>query len=533
MPLIWTLSVFCTLVTALLNTKLGTGASPVPALGHRAMGTGAWDNVLSRTPIFEYNTNATPGRAVAVPIVSAGDFYRVVTSSIIDCRSGNTSSAPKGRQQALPIGYPPNSPPDEFRELEVLSCAEDHCTGQGPARYQYTHCKGRIANNHNATILLDPGVHFILFVDVNDQTFEIECWPKIYGFWPEHLTLSNTQANMTQACLAPTPKPPVPIPKGPTYALGMLSSPYRVQVKNWMLVPNVSSVGFSFDGHMDRCGSYRRYNMTTNHQQGGGCDDIPNVTAMPDSNLQRMATKIASTACAYDEVGEVQINLSPFRGYFKPGIVRLVGFVAKALREERCASPAWPYGRSVSLLVHAEEIEGSGLLETAGQNLLIILRGFDLYPDDDDDGDSFRYNTVEEYGRKLKTQVEKFREISDGFNTTWSLAVPAAASYHEYETYRPDDCTPSVCTPFTNTATQDEYVRAALGLMQSMPEVFNMDDSSSLFRGVTVWKFSSSDLPPWTAFPVGSWNLFRPVSATNASLQLMAKGLPTPTAQRK
>merc|ERR1712022_75777 len=97
--------------------------------------------------------------------------------------------------------------------------------------------------------------------------------------------------------------------------------------------------------------------------------------------------------------------------------------------------------------------------------------GYDLNPKNL----AFEYNTVEEFGANLEGEIPEIkRAIKNGGK--FPLALPIAASCHEYEHYVPmhgDGCGPA-CQAYDSGVVMADYVKEMMTILTS-------DDNIDLF----------------------------------------------------
>lgn len=498
-------------------------ASPPPSAGGRSAPLGHRAYTYQKQPFVNGIASFNAHLKGAVKVVNAygGWFTTKLVNAKVSCLSAPPPAAPGGTIQALPVTN------NAEISIQVLTCAFDGCKGSDPtmSNKSYTKCSRTLpGHGANSTLVLDPALHFLLFIF--NETYSQECWPKTYGVWPAHLTLPLNDAKLE--CALPTPSVPIPIPTTDILALdvepGASTHGTFANVSAWSEAEGIDAITINFDGRMDLCTEYADYNITK-----AGCGDVPDVSKINDVGLAHAADRIASIVCSYALAGGAQIDLEPFGGIYKPGIVKLMGMIAAALRNEStvdhgCVDAAHPEGRSVSLFTFAESIAGTNLLSTMGANAMVVLSGYDLYPDSNDT----KFNTPQEYKVKLAKQINAWLALPDATKaeTQWTLGIPMTASAHEYEQYVPDPtrehCGPA-CTPWTNTATQDEYVTAAFDVIDAMGTaaggVFEMSPMSR-FRGISLWLWSG---PNTTAgqYPPNSGNYWLPINPSDATLNVL------------
>ena len=106
------------------------------------------------------------------------------------------------------------------------------------------------------------------------------------------------------------------------------------------------------------------------------------------------------------------------------------------------------------------------------------------------------------------------------------MAVPIAASCHEYEHYVPmhgDGCGPA-CQPYSSGATMDQYV-------QELMDIVTAEENIDLFTVKEGGQFLGLSFWVWTydmTYPPMKWfnNLFLPATPSTAVLDILKKELP-------
>eukprot|EP00658_Telonema_sp_P-2_P040522 TRINITY_DN28979_c0_g1_i1.p1 TRINITY_DN28979_c0_g1~~TRINITY_DN28979_c0_g1_i1.p1 ORF type:complete len:494 (+),score=93.72 TRINITY_DN28979_c0_g1_i1:237-1718(+) len=448
--------------------------------------------------------NSLPGNGtVSIANVYGGWAVRTLTHAAINC-----TSKPVVPNQQIVLQVINTAP----EPVTLLGCAEDSCHGTA-----YTRCPTSIPAGANATLALDPGLHFLVMV--YNSSLEQECWPKQYGSFPASLTLpmKDPVAECAAAARPPGPAPPLP-PSTYTLDLEPVASTGAPQAdfKAWSAVAGIDWLVANLDGRMNMCELYQQYNMS-----GSDCSSAPDVQNMTGADFERFGNQVVDTFCTYDKVAGVQLDLEPFRAPYARGIVQLMRLLAEKLRTGACVSSTHPEGRFLGLFAFPDGLADSGLLEAISPNGFITISGYDLAPDSADS----KFNTVDEYKAKLQSEIGRTVSVMTATNTSWTLGIPATASNHEYKAYLPstEHCGPA-CTQYNNTATMVEYVKAALQVARGLTV-----NAESLFRGFTLWKWVAPGTPP-TDYPQRSGNRFYPEEMASDTLAYLKQSLPAITA---
>ena len=105
-----------------------------------------------------------------------------------------------------------------------------------------------------------------------------------------------------------------------------------------------------------------------------------------------------------------------------------------------------------------------------------------------------------------------------GQHGRFSLAIPVAASSHEYEHYRPGSaCCGPACIPYDSHVRQVDYVRAALDLLDQDPF---FQATNRQYVGLSLWTFANG-----VSFPAGTRNSWHPSKPSEATLALLKSRL--------
>lgn len=243
-----------------------------------------------------------------------------------------------------------------------------------------------------------------------------------------------------------------------------------------------------FDGRFDGNGYLRQFH-TLNEQQARTYADI-----------------FARTICADPAVAGVQLDLEPF----DLGVSAQFHFydqVAKNLAGRnddleaifQCRNERFPRGRFFSVFTFASSITPElGEMFTRYENGYLVLSLYDLGP-----GGAGQANDPIAYGGYVAAELREAMENStNSGNVPFQLAIPAAASTKEFESYD---------GRFSGHA-QTEYVEAALDAIDASGV---RDDER--FLGIALWGFSR-----FMAYPPHTEHTFEPASPPPAVQAILA-----------
>mmetsp|Transcript_70102 Transcript_70102/g.169709 ORF Transcript_70102/g.169709 Transcript_70102/m.169709 type:complete len:500 (+) Transcript_70102:21-1520(+) len=292
----------------------------------------------------------------------------------------------------------------------------------------------------------------------------------------------------------------------------------------------VTSVVALLDGRLDGWQQIQTYNDYDGCKFG---DFYPNLNNLTHAQRTKLAQDLGHLYCKGDTLTAVQVDLEPYKPLYEDAINDFVGQVAQVLRDEgseyNCRNANWPNGRSVSYFTFAHSQSMKFTTDVLGANGYYVFSGYDLYPKPEDGG--FMYNNVTEFGQKLRYELNFIRPVI-GSVGHFTLALPFAASCHEYEQYKPmhgDGCGPA-CEPLTNSALMHEYVQEAFNVLldpattRALGGVFCQSKAdASQFLGLSWWTWTHE-----MTYPPMKWfaNDFFPVTPSQASLNILKTNLP-------
>ena len=243
-----------------------------------------------------------------------------------------------------------------------------------------------------------------------------------------------------------------------------------------------------FDGRFDGNGYLRQFH-TLNEGQARTYADI-----------------FARTVCADPTVAGVQLDLEPFdlgvgaqRHFYDQVAKNLAGQNDELEAIFQCRSERFPSGRFFSVFTFAASITPElGQMFTRYDNGYLVLSLYDLGP-----GGAGQANDPEVYGGYVADEIRRAMENSSASgNVPFQLAIPAAASTKEFESYE---------GRFSGFA-QAEYVEAALDAIDASGV---RDDER--FLGIALWGFSR-----FMAYPPHTEQTFEPSSPPPAVQAILA-----------
>lgn len=246
-----------------------------------------------------------------------------------------------------------------------------------------------------------------------------------------------------------------------------------------------------FDGRFDGNGYLRQFH-TLDEAQARAYGDI-----------------FARTVCADPAVAGVQLDLEPFdldvpaQAWFYDQVAsNLAGANEELESIFGCVNERFPQGRFFSVFTFAREITPElGEMFTRYGNGYVVLSLYDL-----GSGGAGVASRPDEYGRLVAAELEEAVRNSDGANNVpFQLAIPAAASTKEFESYN----------GAVSGYAQSEYVAAALDAIDASG--IREDER---FLGMALWGFSR-----FMAYPPHTNNTFEPASPPPDVASLLADRL--------
>jgi len=284
----------------------------------------------------------------------------------------------------------------------------------------------------------------------------------------------------------------------------------------------VSQIVSLIDSRLDGWNMIKMYNNDDACDFG---DFYPNLNNLTVPQLGVLAKQTAQLYCKDDNLGGVQIDLEPYQDPYKNSLEQFLKAISTEMKDDDgsngCKNAIHPQGRTTSYFTFAHRTADDFHANFMGDNGYFVFSGYDLKPKNL----AFEYNNVTEFGNNLKSEIPEIRRaIKQGGKFT--LALPIAASCHEYEHYVPmhgDGCGPA-CQPYDSGVMMKDYV---LEMMQILTAQENLDlftiKEGGQFIGLSFWV--------WTydmTYPPMKWfnNLFLPATPSTDVLKILKTYLP-------
>lgn len=277
------------------------------------------------------------------------------------------------------------------------------------------------------------------------------------------------------------------------------------------------------------------WNMIKAYNDYDGCkfgNFYPNLNNLTDGEIHLLAEQTARLYCKDEILSGVQIDLEPYAEPWLDSLNSFITYTSEAFRDETgifgCKTTKWPAGRTLSYFTFAHRMDYAFTTNVLGPNGYYVFSGYDLFPKPVDGG--FMYNNVTQFGQKLRYEINFIRPAI-GSTGKFTLALPFAASCHEYEQYKPmhgEGCGPA-CTPQTNPALMHDYVQEAFSVLldpavtKATGGLFCLKEGESQFLGISWWVFTHQ-----MTYPPMKWfdNDFLPVTPSQVSLGILRDNLP-------
>jgi len=286
----------------------------------------------------------------------------------------------------------------------------------------------------------------------------------------------------------------------------------------------VEQVVALIDARLDGWDMITQYNNLDACQFG---DFYPNLNNLSHTQLGQLANQTAKLYCADPNLGGVQIDLEPYQDPYKESLEGFLSQMSTAMEDESgangCRDASHPEGRTMSYFTFAHRTRDNFGDTIMGKNGYFVFSGYDLKPKNV----AFEYNTVDDFKNNLVAEIPDIRRaINNTVKSKFTLAVPIAASCHEYESYVPmhgDGCGPA-CQKYESGATMDQYVQGLFDVLTAPENIdlFTVKEGGQ-FLGLSFWV--------WTydmTYPPMKWfnNLFLPATPSKAVLSILKHELP-------
>merc|ERR1712072_1504914 len=284
----------------------------------------------------------------------------------------------------------------------------------------------------------------------------------------------------------------------------------------------VNQIVALIDSRLDGWNMIEQYN---NHDACQFGDFYPNLNNLTKVQIGKLAQQTAKLYCADDSLGGVQIDLEPYQDPYKQSLETFLTAISTEMKDDSgangCKNDRHPKGRTTSYFTFAHRTRDNFYKTVFNENSYFVFSGYDLKPKSED----FEYNNVTEFGNNLLSEIPEIRRaIKTGAKFT--LALPIAASCHEYEQYIPmhgDGCGPA-CQPWDSGVKMKDYVAKMMDILTAKDnlDLFTFKENGQ-FLGLSFWV--------WTydmTYPPMKWfnNLFLPPTPSKDVLTILKNKLP-------
>merc|ERR1711959_95318 len=306
----------------------------------------------------------------------------------------------------------------------------------------------------------------------------------------------------------------------------------RKAAATYSTTKGVEQIVSLIDSRLDGWEMIKLYN---NHDACEFGDFYPNLNNLTDPQLGQLAQQTAKLFCDDENVGGVQIDLEPYQDPYKEKLETFLTAISKEMKDDTgangCKNARHPKCRTTSYFTFAHRTRDDFYKTVFNENSYFVFSGYDLRPK----SDSFEYNNVTEFGNNLEWEINgggpevpqrKFNiRTATKSGAKFTLALPIAASCHEYEHYVPmhgDGCGPA-CQPWDSGVKMADYVQKMMDVLTSPKNSDVIHFKNPQFLGLSFWV--------WTydmTYPPMKWfnNLFLPNTPSKDVLSILKKELP-------
>jgi hypothetical protein len=224
--------------------------------------------------------------------------------------------------------------------------------------------------------------------------------------------------------------------------------------------------------------------------RGGYSGSLKGFNKLSPEMARRFADKVARRMCSDSHVAGVQFDLEPFDVKHKNGQYYFYRRIAADFSGDgsdpfHCVDADHPHGRYFSIFGSAYALEPGTAAARHVRNIMHAhYNGFyivSLY--DLSSGPSGELSLPEEYAKKARKQASMVKRSVARLKVPYQLAVPAAASSHEYAHCRGDKCKYSG----HGKHEQMDYLKAGVEAIKASGAA-----QDPLFLGAAVWTWSRS-----------------------------------------
>lgn len=230
---------------------------------------------------------------------------------------------------------------------------------------------------------------------------------------------------------------------------------------------------------------------------------------LPKDQAEAFADKVSRKVCQRPEIDGVQFDIEPFDVSGKNGQYYFYKRIAENFARD-CVTEKHPNGRYFSVFTAAHQLRpGSASADhlaeiiTAHNNAYMVVPLYDLGA-----APLGTLNPVENYKTQAIKQASNMRRWAEHYGVPYKLAIPAAASVHEFSGCTGRSCKDGELAPVS----QLEYVKASLAAI-----AHSKAREQPLYLGTALWA--------WTRGIVHGGSDFSPASPPEEVLSYLQKHL--------
>lgn len=275
------------------------------------------------------------------------------------------------------------------------------------------------------------------------------------------------------------------------------------------------------DSRLDGWEMIKQYN---NNDACNFGDFYPNLNNLTKPQMTILAKQTAQLYCKDDNLGGIQIDLEPYQDPYKQSLETFITAMSTEMKDDTgangCKDAVHPGGRTTSYFTFAHRTRDDFYETVMNDNGYFVFSAYDLRPKNL----AFEYNNVSEFKANMEWDIPEIKRAI-GTKGKFTMAVPIAASCHEYEHYVPmhgNGCGPA-CQPWNSGVMMHDYVQAMVDVVvdKKWGDLFKLKEGGQ-FLGLSFWV--------WTydmTYPPMKWfnNLFLPATPSATTLAILKKTL--------
>lgn len=219
---------------------------------------------------------------------------------------------------------------------------------------------------------------------------------------------------------------------------------------------------------------------------------LKGMSELSERQAAAFADKLARALCSRDSVAGVQMDLEPLSLAGRNGQYHFYRRLAKNLagtvpasgghEAQACRNASYPQGRFFSVFASSNRLnpdteEGNLLAEvlSAHSNGYLIAPLYDL-----GDGAAGQGLSLSQYQQRAERHVRQAKQWAKHHGVSYQLAVPAAATVHEF-----DRCSGERCREAAGSVSQRDYLEAALAAIDR-----HRPEQDEEFLGLAIWAWT-------------------------------------------